>query len=167
MVNIPVICDKNIDAMTSSLCTNPEQSSSPQTLPDELSMKQQLTKLEIMCVQIQDENEKFICETSQHKETEIRQVLKLGEEADESLSSVKDYHEVEQCYLHTLNILPQHVKSLCNYDHLLQTDKKELDRTDEFLDKTEELFKKVLQVEPNRSPTLFNYDGYLHKCERV
>jgi Tfp pilus assembly protein PilF len=123
VLNIPAICDSKIqiDATTLSLCTNAEQSSSPQTLPDELLVQQQLTKLEIMCAQLQDENEKLIREASQHKKEQIRQ---------------------------------------CNYAFLLQTGKKELD-------KAEELYKKALQAEPHRAPTLFNYAAYLHKCGRV
>ncbi len=104
--NIPDIRDSKIqiDATTLSLCTNPEQSpprmseqsSSPQTLPDEPSMQRQMTTLEfllagatsndpatqILNARRQDENEKFIREAPQHKQEEIRQVLKLGEEAD-------------------------------------------------------------------------------------
>ncbi len=261
----------------SSLCTNPEQSSSPQTLEDELSMQEQLTKLEIMCAEMQNENEQLIREAAQHKqvdeeladcieklahlhafaskfsnhsslqsqiESQIRQllchvsgdidiisedkwlqcaykqanafsfsifpavrcvgdfwkhrgtaalastteerdhhinlvdqahsryqqfvqeevtqrkteentieVLKLCKEAD-NLSSMRDYHAAEQCYLHALKILPEHAQSLCNYAHLLHTGKKELD-------KAEELFKKSLQSEPHRAPTLFNYAAYL------
>jgi hypothetical protein len=96
VLNIPAICDSKIqiDATTLSLCTNPEQSSSPQTLPDELL-----------------------------------EVLELGEEADK-LSSMRDYHAAEQCYLHALKILPQHAQSLCNYAHLLHTGKKELDKAE-------------------------------------
>ena len=154
VLNIPAICDSKIqiDATTLSLCTNPEQSSSPQTLPDEMLVQQQLTKLEKMCAQMQDENEKLIREASQYKTEQIRQVLELGEEADK-LSSMKDYHAAELCYLHALNILPEHAQSLCNYAHLLHTGKKELD-------KAEELFKKALQAEPHRAPTLFNYAAY-------
>jgi tetratricopeptide (TPR) repeat protein len=129
-------------------------------------MQQHLTKLEIMCAQMQDDNEKLLREASQHKREEIRQVLKLGEEADK-LSSVGDHHAAEQCYLQALNILPQHAQSLCNYAYLLQTGKKELDRTEEFLDKVEELYKKALQAEPHRAATQFNYAGYFHKCGRV
>jgi hypothetical protein len=77
------------------------------------------------------------------------EVLKLGEEADK-FSNMRDYHVSEQCYLHVLKILPQHVQSLCNYAHLLHTDKKELD-------KSEELSKKTLQAELHRAPTLFNH----------
>jgi hypothetical protein len=54
----------------SSLCTNPEQSSSPQTLEDELSIQEQLTKLEIMCAEMQNENEQLIREASQHKQVD-------------------------------------------------------------------------------------------------
>jgi hypothetical protein len=76
---------------------------------------------------MQDENEKLIREASQHKKEQIRQVLELGKEADK-LSSIRDYHAAEQCYLHALNILPQHAQSLCNYAYLLQTGKQELDK---------------------------------------
>ncbi len=67
---IPAICDHKIqiDATMLSLCTNPEQSSFPQTLVDEPSLQEQLTKLEIMCAEIQNTNEYFIRETAQHKQ---------------------------------------------------------------------------------------------------
>jgi hypothetical protein len=54
----------------SSLCTNPEQSSSPQTLADELSLQEQLTKLEIMCAEMQNANEQLIREAVQHKQVD-------------------------------------------------------------------------------------------------
>ena len=54
----------------SSLCTNPDQSSSPHTLADELSMQEQLTKLEIMCAEMQNENEQLIRESAQHKQVD-------------------------------------------------------------------------------------------------
>jgi Tfp pilus assembly protein PilF len=44
--------------------------------------------------------------------------------------------------------------------HLLHTGKKELD-------KAEELFKKALQAEPHRAPTLFNNAAYLLKRGQV
>jgi Tfp pilus assembly protein PilF len=116
-------------------------------------VQQQLTKLEKMCAQMQDENEKLIREASQYKKEQIRQVLELGEEADK-LSSMRDYHAAELCYLHALKILPEHAQSLCNYAHLLHTDKKELD-------KAEVMYTKALQAEPHRAATLFNYDAYL------
>jgi tetratricopeptide (TPR) repeat protein len=121
---------------------------------------------------MQDENEKLIREASQHKKQQMRQVLELGEEADK-ISSMRDYPAAEQCYLHALNILPQHAQSLCNYAYLLhyayllQTGKKESDRTEELLDKAEELYKKALQAEPHCAATLFNYALHLHLRGRV
>jgi hypothetical protein len=72
VLNIPAICDHKIqiDATMSSLCTNPEQSSSPQTLADELSLQEQLTKLEIMCAEMQNANEQLIREAAQHKQVD-------------------------------------------------------------------------------------------------
>jgi tetratricopeptide (TPR) repeat protein len=97
--------------------------------------------------------------TKRKTEENTIEVLKLCEEADK-LSSMRDYHAAEQCYLHVLKILQKHAQSLCNYAHLLHTCKKELD-------KTEELFKKALQAEPHRAPTLFNYAAYLLKRGQV
>jgi hypothetical protein len=134
-LNIPAICDSKIqiDTTTLSLCTNPEQSpppmseqsSSPQTLPDEPSMQRQMTTLEfllsgdtsndpviqIQCARRQDENEKFIMKAPQHKQEEIRQVLKLGEEADRIMFEIDELsNSAAQRYLQVLNILPQHAK---------------------------------------------------------
>jgi hypothetical protein len=65
--------------------------------------------------------QQFVQEEVTKRKTEENkmEVLKLGEEADK-LSSMRDYHAAEQCYLHALMILPQHAQSLCNYAHLLQ-----------------------------------------------
>ena len=98
---------------------------------------------------MQDENEKLIREASQYKKEQIRQVLELGEEADK-LSSMRDYYAAELCYLHALKILPQHAQSLCNYAFMLHTGKKDFD-------KTEDLFNKACQIEPQRALTHFNY----------
>ncbi len=131
-------------------------------------MQQQLTKLEMQCTRRQDENKKFIRETPQHKKEEIRQVLKLGEEADELMNEIDELSSsAGQRYLQILNILPQHDQSLCNYAYFLQIAQKELHRTEEFLDEAEELYKKALQTEPHRAATLFNYALHLHARRRV
>ena len=188
-LNIPAICDSKIqiDATTLSLCTNPgqspppmsEQSSSPQTLPDERSMQRQMTTLEFLlagatsndpAIQIQnarrqDENEKFIREAPQHKQEEIRQVLKLGEEADKIMYEIDELSSsAAQRYRQILNILPQHAQSLCNYAFFLQIAQ---GRTEEHLNESEELYKKAVQAEPHRPATLFNYARYLHARGRV
>jgi hypothetical protein len=125
---------------------------------------------------MQDEKEKLIREASQHKTKEnlkwestqilatSLQVLKLGEEADK-LSSVRDYHAAEQCYLQAIKILPQHAQSLCNYAHLLSgiMARKNWTRLKNCIRK---LSKQNLTVQQRYSTTLhifISVDG----CERV
>jgi hypothetical protein len=45
--------------------------------------------------------------TKRKTEENTIEVLKLYKEADK-LSSMRDYHAAEQCYLHALKILPEH-----------------------------------------------------------
>ena len=125
-------------------------------------MQRQLRTLEIMCARTRNENEKFIREAPQHKKEEIRQVLKLSEEADKLMWEIDDLSSsAAQCYLQILNILPQHAQSLCNYAYLIQNAQKGLDKTEEVLDEAEELYKKALQAEPHRVATLLTPLSYL------
>ncbi len=97
--------------------------------------------------------------TKRKTEENTIEALQLCKQADKLMNS-REYHTSEQYYLQALQILPQHVQSLCNYAHLLCTGKK-------VLDKVEELFKKALQSDPHRAPMLFNYAAYLLQRQQV
>ncbi len=143
-------------------------------------MQEQPTKLEIMCAEMQNENEQLIREAAQHKqfvqeevtkrktEENTIEVIKLCKDAVKLLNAGDD-HAAEQCYLQALDILPQHAQSLCQYAYMFvhRYQKNKSDRTQEFLDKAEELYKQALQAEPHRAPTLFNYAAYLLVRQQV
>jgi Tfp pilus assembly protein PilF len=78
-------------------------------------VQQQLTKLEIMCAQLQDENEKLIREASQHKKEQIRQcnyafLLQTGK---------KELDKAEELYKKALQAEPHRPVTLFNYALLL------------------------------------------------
>ena len=105
--------------------------------------------------------QQFVQEEVTKRKTEENtiEVLKLCKEAD-NLSSMRDYHAAEQCYLHALKILPEHAQSLCNYSILAR---KNWTRLKNCLRK---LSRQNLTVHQRYSTTLHIFLR-VDRCERV